>query len=157
MKRAIVIILAVALCVCVLCSCNKKNPDGSDNLKPTEPINIEELVPDEDFVGDYKNDDYTAHVEKSDGGEMVVTIKSAPKDGVGYEWVIQGFFSDETYRVNYTDAVKYTVSYNSNGKEKSRETEYENGAGRITFADTEHFTWNNSMENIEGSNEFIKQ
>ena len=161
MKKILAIIFAAALCFTVLCSCSKKDnannsADRSDRLKPTENINIEELVPDEDFVGDYKNDDYTAHVEKNDGGEMVITIKSAPKDGTGYEWVIQGFFSDETYRVNYTDAVKYMVAYSSSGNERSRETVYDNGAGRITFTDTEHFIWNNSMEILEGSNEFTK-
>lgn len=119
-------------------------------------MNYEELVPDEDFVGDYKNDGYTAHVEKDENGEMVITVKSVVKEGVGYEWILKGYFSDETYRVNYTDAVKYVISYKSDGSEKSRETEYSNGAGRITFADTGHFTWTNSIEKLEGSNEFAK-
>ena len=161
MKKIIALAMVSVLCICVFCACSKKNGDKNDNssydvLKPTEEVNIEELVPDEDFVGDYKNDDYTAHVEKDENSEMVITVRSVVKDGTGYEWVLRGYFSDEYYRVNYTDAVKYAVSYKTDGSEKSRETVYENGAGRISFADTGHFTWSNSMETLEGSNEFAK-
>lgn len=96
-----------------------KNGDSAEKLKPTKSVDIEKLVPDEDFAGDYKNDDYSAHIEKNDECEMVITISSEAKDGIGYEWVIKGFFGDETYRINYTDAEKFKISYNSSGAEKA--------------------------------------
>ena len=162
MKKLVTILLCAAVCCCVFGACaknsNKNNiADNTDLLQPTTAVDIEKLQPDEDFTGDYKNDNYTAHIEKNAEDEMVITIKSAPKDGVGYEWVIKGFFSAETYRVHYSDAVKTVITYNKKGGEKSRKEEYNYGAGRIQFSDDKHFVWNNSVERLDGSNEFAKQ
>ena len=160
MKRTITVLLCLALCSVIFASCGKNSPKvGNDNgkLKPTEAVDIEKLQPDDDFAGDFKNEGYTAHIEKDENGEMSVTIKSIPKDKVGYEWTMSGFFSDEYYRINYDNAVKSVIGYDEKGNEKDRTAEYENGAGRIAFSDADHFTWNNSMETTENNNEFIRQ
>ena len=159
MKKLITVLLCVAVCGCIFGGCAKKNnaAGNTDLLQPTTAIDIEKLQPDEDFVGDYKNDDYTAHIEKNENDEMVITITSVPKDGIGYEWVITGYFANETYRVNYSDAVKSVITFNKKGAEKSRKEEYNYGAGRIQFSDDSHFEWHNSVERLEGSNQFAKQ
>ena len=51
-------------------------------------------------------------------------------------------------------AMKPTESimiYDNAVKTAKGQTEYENGAGRIQFNDSDHFHWDNSMEIIEHS------
>jgi CRP-like cAMP-binding protein len=47
--------------------------------------------------------------------------------------------------------------YYKNGKEKSRETVYENGAGRFEFSDRDNLVWENSMELLDGSNKLVRK
>ena len=156
MKKAITVLISFILCVALLsaCSGNKDVVIKSEKLSPTEAIDAEKLKADEDFAGDFKSDIYTAHIEKDKNGEMVVTIRSAVKNNIGYEWKISGFFANETYRINYTEATKYVITYKSDKTEKSRKKEYEGGSGRIQFSDSNSFKWNNDMEKLESDKEF---
>ena len=122
---------------------------------PDLTIPPESLRPDDDFTGLFSNGEYNALITKNDGDEMAVAIVSAKPDKTGCEWTMSGYFSDENYRIRYSNAVKTVITYGKDGSEASRVTEYENGSGVIQFSDTGAFTWINNMEPIE-KNEFIK-
>ena len=163
MKKFLALLLSLVLCLGFFSACAKGDgtTDSSNNtdtkiLQPTEAVDPETLLPDEDFTGDYQNETYTAHIEKNDAEEMVVTITTAVTDGTATAWQMSGFFGDETYRINYDNAVKAVITYDSSGAEKSRENEYEDGVGRIQFTDSEHFTWHNGMEVLDDESEFVK-
>ena len=143
MKRFFAVILSFLICACFFtaCSKNKEVIDENDIIKPTEAVDVEKLKPDEEFAGDFKSKDCTAHIEKNGEGEMTVTIKSAVKDGVCTEWKMSGFFGDKSYRIIYDNCLKATVKYSKDGKEKSRQNEYENGSGIIQFSDGDKFSW----------------
>ncbi len=143
MKKMTAIILSLMLCVCVFSACAKGNTSKeatNDKLQPTEAADIEKLQPDEVFTGDFKNEQFTAHIEKNENDEIVVTIQSEEQKA---QWTMSGYFGYETYRVNYDNAVK-SVKGNA-------EMEYENGDGRIQFTDSDHFIWENGMESIENN------
>ena len=150
MKKVLVILLSAALIMCMFSACVEEDGIvGDRRLKPTESVNEEDLIPENDFVGVYVSDGYTMTVEKRNGEEMLVTVTSPVKNNVSYEWKISGFFSEQTARINYTDAVKTAINYDKNGKETSRSDEYTYGTGRIQFSDTKNLTWNNTLDRIE--------
>ena len=160
MKRIITLLLCLAVISTVLTACSKGQGGSNtdvEKLKPTETVDAGKLQPDEDYTGDYANDEYTAHIEKDENGEMTVLIRSKAEDGAFYEWTMSGYFSEEHSRINYDNAVKYLVSLNNKGREKNRSAEYENGAGRISFTDTGHFVWNDSMEAGKENTEFERK
>ena len=152
MKKAIVVFLSVIISLSFFSACSKKGEFvKTKELKPTETIKAEDVIPKEKFIGIFKNDEYTMTVEETDDDQMHVTIKSTVKNKVGYEWEIYALFSENTYRINYTDAVKTIVNFDKNGKETERKTEYENGVGRIQFEDVNILIWENSLDNIENN------
>lgn len=69
---------------------------------------------------------------------------------------MSGYFSGGTYRVSYTDAVRVDIRYYKSGDEKSRETVYSGGAGRMQFGDDGSLVWYNPMESLAGSDTFRK-
>jgi predicted small secreted protein len=162
MKR---IIIALLVLCCLLCACKKTG--GADVTNGGDVIGeIEKLVPKTDeskealteseLTGVFTNETYTVNVD-SDNGEMVFTVSAKGKEeNTGYEWVIKGFFSSDNNRVNYTDAVKYVISYDKNGNERSREKEYDYGSGRMQFTDKDHLTWNNITE-LSGGSDLVRQ
>lgn len=160
MKKITIILLAATLCLALFSGCSAKSENKSayeeDKLAPTEAVDPETLLPSEDFLGTYQNEEYTLTAVINENDEMVITITSAIHEGVGYEWVCQGYFSDENYRVNYTDGLKYKIAYDNAGTEQSRETVYDYGAGRIQFSDTDHLLWKNNVEDIEENTEFTR-
>ena len=118
---------------------------------PEASVPPEELRPDNDFAGLFANDAYTALIRKNENGEMQVTIASATADPALSEWTMSGFFSDESYRIRYADAVKSLITFDAGGTETGRETVYENGSGTIRFSDPNHFLWDNDTEPIENN------
>ena len=102
------------------------------------------------FLGTYINNAYTVNVEQAPDGELTFTVTDKPDDSVGYEWTITGFYNGDTYRVNYSDAVKTKITYNENGTEAGRETVYGNGIGRMQFTDDGALLWENENEAEEG-------
>ena len=152
MKRITALLLTAVICAAVFGGCSKKAVIVEDRkLKPTEPIKAEDLLPEEEFLGTFVNDDYIMVIEQTDNDRIHITVKSAVKDKIGYEWDIYSIFSNSTYRINYTDAVKTVVNYDKNGKETSRENEYENGVGRIQFSDSNTLKWENSMDSLSNT------
>lgn len=156
MKKGIILLLILVL-ITAFFGCSKgSNIIGERALKPTEAVDEKDLIPTDEFYGTFKNSDYTMVIEKTDNEEMHVSVKSAPKNNVGYEWDFSAAFSISTYRINYTDAVKTKVTYDKNGKETSRSTEYNNGVGRIQFSDKDNLKWENSMDSLN-NNKFTRQ
>ena len=162
MKKTIGIFLVICLCFSFFAGCasqnsKKENELGVEKLHPTSKVDIEKLLPYNDFLGTYSNDDYSLTAEMNDEDEMVFTVKSKIVDLKSYEWSFKGYFSDENYRVTYSGGTKTEVTYDKNNKEKSRKAVYDYGSGRIQFSDTEHLTWKNNAELLEGSNEFSRE
>ena len=158
MKKIILIGICVLFCASLLSACSSDKGYTNDiMLKPTEAVDASALLPEESFLGTYKNEDYTAEVTKADDGQLSIIIKSAVVKASGSEWHIEGFFSETTYRVNYTDAVKENLSFDKTGKETSRETEYDYGSGRIQFDENGKLVWLNGTEKLSGSNELTKE
>ncbi len=156
MKKVLILSFISVLIICVISGCSKnKDIVGDPELKPTEPIKAEDLIPADNFLGTYKNDTYTMEVKKGEDGQFNVFINSAIENRTSYEWEINAFFSNDTYRLNYTDAVKTVVTYDKNNKELKRTTEYDNGVGRLQFFDDTSLRWENEIDNIS-NNEFKK-
>ena len=98
------------------------------------------------FLGVYRNSGYTVNVEQAPDGELTFTVTAEPDGNVGYEWTITGYYSGDTYRVNYKDAVKEEITYSEDGAETGRKTVYENGIGRMQFSDDGALLWQNETE-----------
>ena len=112
---------------------------------PDENVDPETLEPAEDFTGTFENDDYTAYIQRTDDDKMTVKIVSSETGGKSYEWTMSGYFSHETSRIRYNDAVKKSGS--------STNDSYSDGSGTIQFTDADNFVWYNNFEPIE-KNEF---
>lgn len=160
MKRAISVILCLTLVGCIFAGCKAnteyKGKEKLDKDMPSESVNYDELTPIYDFEGTYKNDDYTAEVETVSDQILKVIITSNVENSKGYVWEITDYFSDQTYRINYTDSIKYAVTYDKNGGEAARETEYENGSGRIQFTEKGKLLWDDSLEKHDEAIEMKK-
>ena len=159
MKKIVITALMMALSLALFSACAesdkaKSTPDEVYTRPATgdEPtIPSEEFRPLNDFVGTYRNDDYTAQITKDKNEELSVKITSAVRDGESFEWTMSGFLSNINYKVHFDNAVKTVITYNSEGKETNRETAYENGSGRLVFNDNKAFSWYNGMESIENT------
>lgn len=102
------------------------------------------------FLGAYRNSDYTVNVEQAPDGELTFTVTGKPDGNVGYEWTITGYYSGDTYRVNYKDAVKEEITYGEAGAETSRKTVYGNGIGRMQFTEDGALLWEDETEAAVG-------
>ena len=158
--KKILIIALTALVSLSFCSCS--DVEKSEQMTVERPelsksADPEKLLPESEFGGVYKNNDYTVKAVQGDDGLFTFTVVSAKKNNRIYKWKMTGYFGAQTYRVSYTDARKINITYFKNGKEKSRETVYKNGAGRFEFKDANTLVWENSMEPIDGSNEFVRK
>ena len=149
MKKAITVLLSAVLLVCIFGACAKSDDIiGDKKLKPTESVNIEDRLEEDEFIGTYANEDYTMTVEQGENGMLKVVVKTPVKDRVSYEWQFGGYFSRETYRINYTQGVKTVISYDKDGNETGRETEYDDGVGRVQFSDSKALQWNSSLDDV---------
>ena len=161
MKKTIASLLILTICLFLFTACGKTDNEESTadeaHIATADEATIaqEDFRADNEFTGDYENDEYTAHIVKDSNDELNITISSSISDKKSYTWTMSGYLSDISYKVIYDNCVKTLVNYNSQNEVKNRETEYENGSGKIIFNDNNGFTWSNGMENIE-NNEFTK-
>lgn len=166
MKR---ITLALALILfCFFCACSNNSEEakivngdkamGSINrLVPSEGGTSKETLPSSAFTGTFANDYCTATVE-IDGDEMVFRIATNEKtDNTYREWLMKGYFSEETGRVNYSNAVKYLITCNKRGDEIQRQVEYDYGSGRMQFDGPDRLVWTNNTELPEGGSELTRK
>lgn len=159
MKRLLIIALT-ALVVLSFCACAEEKENNSIKVKkPTiaETIAPEKLLPESEFGGVYKNKDYTVKAVQGKDDLFTFTVESVKKSNQINKWKMTGYFGAQTYRVSYTDARNIKITYSKNGKEKSCETVYTNGAGRFEFKDTKTLIWENSMELLDGSNKLVRK
>ena len=155
-KKLLCVLLCVVISACVFTSCTTSGSKAQkkyDSLVPSESVNYDELIPIYEFAGIYANDAYTIVAEQESDQIMTFTVTTNDNDGKGYEWQMMGYFSDQTYRVNYTESVKYSVTFDKNGKEIGREKEYENGSGRMQFTEKNELFWEDNNEVLDGNNE----
>ena len=148
MKKIIAVLLCAALFASFFAACKKENNTQTSDiiLKPTQKVNTASLKPEADFLGTYANEAYTVEVTKAEDGQLHISIRENAKTA-DISWEMDGWFSKETCRVNYTDAVKV-----ENG-----ETKYDYGTGRLQFSENGTLIWDNYTEQLSGSTEMQKQ
>ena len=165
MKKVFALLSILLIVSGITVSCAKKGDkksdpgesviEPSDIIVPTEEINLETAKSEDSLLGSYKNDTYTMSIQAGEDDMTVFTVKSGISDRVSYEWIIKGIYSAESNLVNYLGAVKTEIEYDKNGDEKSRKVVYDDGSGRMIFADGGRNIWKNSFEDIE-DNEFSR-
>ena len=164
MKKIGIALLLVLCCLTVGCSKKENTQIGNgdivgnvEKLVPADAEPSKEALSENELTGAFANDLYAVTVE-TENDEMVFTVVTKEiTEHTGYEWVIRGYFSEENSRVNYTDAVKTKITFDKNGSEKQRQTEYDYGSGRMQFTDPDHLVWNNNTEFLAGSRELTRQ
>lgn len=158
MKKAICILLCVILSGCAFSACSKNNKaQENDSLMPSDSVNYDELTPSYEFVGTYENENYTAEVTQKSDEIMFVTVKTKTKSGKGSEWQLEGYFSEQTYRVNYTKAREFEIAFDKNGKETERKETSNVESGRIQFSDSGKLLWDDYTNSSTDSVELTKQ
>ena len=108
---------------------------------PSEKVEYDELTPSYEFVGIYENENYTAEVAQKSDEIMFVTVKTKAQRGKGSEWQIEGYFSEQTYRVNYTKAKEFEIIFDKNGKESDRREVSAVESGKLQFTDGGKLLW----------------
>ncbi|MCR5793719.1 MAG: SH3 domain-containing protein [Solobacterium sp.] len=98
------------------------------------------------FIGDYVCDRARALVE-ADGTENArITIEWADSASSLGKWVMSGRFDPETLTLEYDNCVRSFVEYNESGEIANETVEYENGTGKIVFAEGPAFTWHSDSD-----------
>ena len=160
MRKIIAAALCTALGLLAFAGCKQAEEEKIVDKESERQVLVIESnfasQPDEKSIaGTYKNEDYTMTAQRADDGLFSFTIKSEIADGKSYEWKMTGFPGKGHF--SYSDAEKSVITYDRNGTEKSRETEYTAGSGRIEFADDGSMIWEDFMETTKGSRSFSKQ
>ena len=84
---------------------------------------------------------------------MQISIHWASSAAEADEWEMTGMFDPDTMRVNYSDCTHKRVVFAEDGT--STETViYENGYGRIQFADKNTLIWQDEQDNAASGMEF---
>ena len=158
MRRSAVLLTTVLMFALICTACSDTSSNGTAYtietrmFKPTEASDKKGIISKENFFGDFKNDTYTAHIQKKEDNEdedaIIITIQSKIVDKERYEWTMSGYFSEVSMRINYTKAQKDIVKVDSFGNEIEKTVDYINGMGRIQFSDIDHFEWENNYEQI---------
>lgn len=93
------------------------------------------------FIGEYQCDRAHALVECFGADEAWITIEWGSSAWELAHWDIVGRLDTETLTIEYSGVTKSVITYDDNGEVKSREPEYEDGTGTITFHDDGTFIW----------------
>ena len=160
MRRVIEAALCAALCLLACAGCSQAEEEKlvdkeSEKLVAVTESDFAVQVDEKSITGTYGNEDYTMTVQRSDDGLFSFTVKSEITDGQSFEWKMTGFLGKG--HINYNDAEKSVITHDKNGAEKSRETEYTSGGGRMEFTDDRSIIWEDFMETTKGSRSFSKQ
>ncbi len=160
MRRVIATTLCTALCLLACAGCSQAEDEKlvdkeSEKLVAVTESDFAVQVDEKSITGTYGNEDYTMTVQRSDDGLFSFTVKSEITDGQSFEWKMTGYLGKG--HINYSDAEKSAVTYDKNGTEKSRDTKYTSGGGRIEFTDDGSIIWEDFMETTKGSRSFSKQ
>ena len=163
-KKLISMILCGLICAAALTGCSQEEKKEKvepttyevEGRLPSEDVNYDELIPSNEFVGTYKNEDYTVKAAQVSDEIMSFQVKSKKKEKTVCKWTIEGYFDEQTYYVHYTDAVKTKITYNSKGVKLSSKTEYEDGTGVMMFSGDGKLYWKNTREMPDGNVVFTK-
>ena len=101
------------------------------------------------FIGEYAAGRAHARVEAEGAENARITIEWGSSAWELTRWVMSGKLDTETLTVDYTDCVKSNVTYGDGGALVSAVTEYENGTGKIVFAEDGTFTWKGDQSEQE--------
>lgn len=107
------------------------------------------------YIGEYSNGRAIMNVLPGPKGASV-TVKWAGSALVSSTWTMDGTYtlSGDDLIITYSDCVKTTTSYNSDGTLESEETEYTDGTGTITVHYNGTAEWADNVENAAEGDEF---
>ncbi len=127
-------------------------PVAEASAAPAETVPFETAAKDDfqnpvmNFIGNYTAGAYTVTVGAVGDTDAEITVTRNNEDGTVTEWTMSGTFNPDVFRINYSDSVKKTVTYNENGEVSTENVEYEDGVGRIQFHDDYSLSWQDEQE-----------
>ena len=101
------------------------------------------------FIGEYQCGRAHALVECFGKEDAWITVEWGSSAWELARWDIVGRLDTDTLTIAYSDCTKVIVTYDDSGEVVSREPEYEDGAGTITFNDDGTFTWHEDQSAYE--------
>ena len=133
-KKTISLLLACVLCLALFAACGKTET-SEDGQNPV--MNV---------IGNYMNDRVSATIEAigTDGAKVTAYWGDTARDG--FQWELTGTFDEATMRINYSDAVKKSVTYTDVDVTAVNEILFENGKGYIQINDDGTLTWNDEQD-----------
>ena len=140
MKKSIALLLALMLCLSLFAACGKSTPTGNTDDSAVQ-VDEDTQNPVMNFIGDYINDrcSMTLLAEGALGAKVTAYWGETAQDG--YQWELTGTFDEATMRINYTDAVKKSVTYTDVDVFHVNDIMFENGKGYIQINDDGTLTW----------------
>ena len=131
------------------------SPAPSEVVIETGPLTVEEdsVEVDEDnpvlnFVGNYLSDGYIVFIEAKGSKSCTASITSSVSSKELVEWSMSGPFDEETLSFSYDNCVKTKYNYGDDGFITDTVAEYENGTGKIAFAEDNTLAWFDDTEHI---------
>ena len=97
------------------------------------------------FIGIYSCDRASIQVEAKGKDEALFTINWSSSAFEHCEWVMSGKLDLDKLTVDYSDGVKRTIVYTSEGELDSDNVDYEDGSGTFTFSGNT-VTWKDNKE-----------
>ena len=140
MKKTITILLALMLCLSLFAACGTSKPTGNTDDSAV-PVDDSTQNPVMNYVGDYMNDrcSMTLQADGALGAKVTAYWGDTAKDG--FQWELTGTFDEATMRINYTDAVKKSVTYTDVDVFQVNDILFENGKGYIQINTDGTLTW----------------
>ena len=134
-QKMIALLLACVLCLSLFAACGKQ--EDADDSTQNPVMNL---------IGTYMNDrcEMTIEAVGTDGAKISAYWGETAKDG--YQWELTGTYDAETQRINYTDAVKTSVTYTDVDQFDVNEVVFENGKGYIQVNADNTLTWNDEQD-----------
>ena len=137
-KRWIALLLACVLCLALFAACKKSETADAPKDNGQNPVM--------NVIGDYINDRCSMTIEATGENGAKITAYWGETARDGFRWELTGTFDEATKRINYSDAVKKSVTYTDVDVFTENETIFENGAGYIQVNDDGTLTWNDAQD-----------
>ena len=97
------------------------------------------------FIGNYECGDLRARVECMGYEDAWITIRRDDGSQTATEWDITGRLDTDTLTIEYFGSMKAAVTLDEVGEEESRDMEYGDGSGTITFREDGSFLWHDDQ------------
>jgi hypothetical protein len=114
--------------------------DEENTVSEATPLKLE------DTLGDYVCGRCNITVEAGDEGDLKFSIHWGGSAFESYDWTMSGYYDADTWRVNYTGAVKTLTVFDEDGNETESKVEYDDGYGRMQFVSDNQLLWQDEVE-----------